>query len=72
MISYVAPLKSNPGVTGTYTSLIAGGPCTIQVTAWAPVGGRIVGTFSGTVKASQGDTVVITNGAIDVTRAVDH
>jgi hypothetical protein len=72
MISYVAPLKSNPGLTVTYTALIAGGPCTIQVTAWATVGGRSVGTFSGTVKACQGDTFVITNGAIDVTRAVDH
>lgn len=41
---------------------------TINVTTYGPVGGRIEGTFSGTLKNDSDDTIVVTNGQFSVTR----
>jgi hypothetical protein len=50
----------------------AGTSYTITVTAYGPVGGRIEGTFSGTVKNMFGSTTSnITNGIFNVVRSAD-
>ncbi|WP_400194310.1 carboxypeptidase-like regulatory domain-containing protein [Hymenobacter sp. B81] len=70
---------SSTANTGYYYSYSPNSLLTVQVTRYDPVGGRVQGTFSGTLLKRQGcpgcalttTTVTITNGTFDVPRGAD-
>jgi hypothetical protein len=70
-IMYVGPSKADPSKPASYNSMTAGAACTMEVKTYDPVGGKITGTFSGSVKAGATDVIVMTNGEFNVTRGAD-
>lgn len=71
-IVYTGPVKSNPSQIGTYNSYSSGAPCSIVVTSYGPIGSKVEGTFTGTVRHAQGDTLSVTNGQFSIVRAMDQ